>query len=186
MLSDIILGSFSFIFYLLIVKKNKYWGYFFLFMSISAFLGGFWHGYFEGTNNFLRIFSWIFLSISLLMPGMDLYKNIKIRSFLIGISFVLILPALFSHNFIFMIIDALIIMIGFVMIKSMILSKKHKGYIYVYLGIICSLISVFFQITKYSFAKYLNYNDIGHYISAISLFIIFLGINSVCKEIHQI
>jgi len=180
MISDLVLGIFVIVFFIFLVKKNIKWSLFFLFMGISAFAGSFWHGYFDETNNLLRFISWTFLSLSLLFPAFELYKNSKIlKIFFIVISVILLFFAIYYCNFLFMDINAVIVMLGFVLVKSIIKSKSNKAYVFIYLGILISLISVFFQIKRYSFAEYLNFNDIGHYITIVSLSIIYIGVNKV-------
>ncbi len=180
MISDLILGIFAVIFCVLLFKKNANWSLFFLFMGISAFAGGFWHGYFDETNNLLRFISWTFLSVSLLFPAFELYKNNKIlKIFFIVISVILLFFAIYYCDFLFMEINAVIVMLGFVLVKSIIKSKRNKAYVFIYSGILISLISVFFQIKRYSFAEYLDFNDIGHYITIVSLLVIYIGVNKV-------
>lgn len=181
MISDLILGSFAVIFFIFLIRKNINWSLFFLFMGISAFVGGFWHGYFDETNNLLRFFSWFFLTLSLLFPAFELYKKAKriLRMSFVFISSVLLFLAIFYCNFLFMEINAVIIMLGFVLVKSIINSKHNKAYMFIYLGILVSLVSVFFQIKRYSFSEYLNFNDIGHYITIVSLSVIYLGVSKL-------
>ncbi len=179
MISDLVLGFFAITFFILLIKKNINWSLFFLFMGISAFAGGFWHGYFDESNNLLRFLSWSFLALSLLFPAIELYKNNN-KIFKLGFIFIslsLLFFAIFYCNFLFMEINAIVIMLGFVLVKSIIKSKKNNAYTFIYTGILISLVSVFFQIKRYSFTEYLNYNDIGHYITIISLLVIYIGAN---------
>lgn len=184
MVSDLVLGLISIVFFIFIVKRSFNWSMFFLVMGVSAIFGGIWHGFFTETNNSFRYLSWTFLTASILFPAFELYKNLK-NIFNLGfviISSVLLFLAIHYSDFVYMEINAIIIMLGFVFFKSIVNSKQNKNYLLINLGIFISLVSVFFQIKKYSFSEYFDYNDIGHYITALSLLVIFIGVRKLLKS----
>ncbi|NQU35668.1 MAG: hypothetical protein HQ521_20770 [Bacteroidetes bacterium] len=177
MISDLILSLFAIYIFTQIRKYDKKWGAFYLFMSLSAFVGGIHHG-FPIIGEEFRFLSWVFLSTSLIYAQLAAYSDVnnKTLKFLIIVKSTSFLFLAFLHsNFIFMILDTAISMLGFIVIGNLLYLKSLSRFITY--GILVSLTSVFFVVYKISFSNdYLNYNDIGHYISILSLILISKGI----------
>ena len=177
MISDLILSIFALSFYFQHRTHSKRWSMFFLLMGLSAFVGGVYHG-FPNIGDTFRFLSWSLFSGSLIFVQLASYQNINnkaLKSLFILKSVLLLFIAIYYTNFQFIVLDAFISMFGFIVIGNLLFIKALSPYISY--GILISFSSAFFVVFKISFSpKYLNYNDIGHYISILSAFIISKGV----------
>jgi hypothetical protein len=185
MLSDLVLSAFSLIFFFRIKDLDKNWSLFFAFMSLSAFSGAIYHGYTQ-IGEGLRFFSWSMLAVSIIFAQRASYKeyesNLLNSIFLFNGALFLSL-AIYNADFIYMVLNIVVGLFGFVVLGGLIYLKDNSNKI-IY-GILISFTSVFFVIAKISVDdKYLNFNDIGHYISVISLYVMTLGIKEdvLCEK----
>lgn len=184
MISDLILSIFSFIFFLKLRELNVNWSLFFAFMSLSALTGGIYHGFtFLGEG--LRFFSWSMLAVSIIFAQIASYKsyNNKLLNGIFIFNGALFLSlSIINANFIYMVINIIVGLFGFVILGGLVYLKGNSNKIII--GILISFTSVFFVIAKINFDdRYLTFNDIGHYISIISLYIMAIGIKEdVVKE----
>jgi len=157
-------------------------------MGLSAFVGGVYHGY-PNIGNTYRFLSWTFFSGSLIFAQLASYQDVNdkpIKSIFILKSILLLFMAIHSLNFEFIVIDAFVSMFGFIVIGNLLFLKSLSPYITY--GILISFISAFFLIFKISFSpKYMNYNDIGHYISILSAIVISKGVREdSIKQLQKI
>jgi len=180
MISNIALGLASLYFFGLHKSKNRYWAFFFLAMALAAFVGGIYHGYPELGTHF-RFISWSLLSIALFFAQWAVF-NKKINNYLLiffllkGV--VLLSFAIVNADFLYMIIDSLISMFGFVILGNLIFFKD--SYKLINIGIFISVISAIISRMEFTLhPDYMNHNDIGHYITIISLYLISLGVSNL-------
>jgi hypothetical protein len=149
-------------------------------MGFSAFVGGIYHGFPEIGEQY-RFLSWSLFSISLISVQIAAYQsnnNLPIKLVFILKSVLLLFFAIQNTNFGYMVFDAAISMLGFIVIGNAFFLKTLPPNITY--GILISLSAAFFVVFKISFSsEYLNYNDIGHYISILSLFIISKGVSEI-------
>jgi uncharacterized protein DUF6962 len=186
MVSDLILSMFAFYFFFQHRNVCKKWSLFFLFMGLSAFIGGIYHGY-PGIGEQFRFISWTLLSISLINAQLAAYSNVKnntLKLVLVTKSILLLILALQNVNFTLMIIDTAFSMLGVIVLGNILFLKSLSNYITY--GILISLTSVFFIVFKISLnPKYLNYYDIGHYISILSISFMSWGIKKDYYRSYQ-
>lgn len=177
MISDLILSIFAFQIFFQTKGFNKLWSLFFLFMGFSALIGGIYHGFPE-IGEIYRYLSWSFLSLSLIYAQLAAYQEIKRFTFkyvFIIKSCALLITSIIYGTFTFMIIDTAVSMFGLIVLGNVLYLKSLSNYITI--GILISFISAFFVIAKISFhPQHLNYNDIGHYITILSLFVMAKGV----------
>lgn len=177
MLSDSILSFFAFYYFLQHRKFDKKWSLFFLFMGLSAIIGGVFHG-FSNIGEQVKYLSWSFLSASLISAQLAVYqsnKNLILKIIFITKSVILLLISIQINNFDFMVIDIAASMLGFILIGDIFFLKSLSKYISY--GIIISFTSVFVIISEFNIhPEYGTTNDIGHYISILSLMMISKGI----------
>ena len=177
MISDLILSLFAFYFYSEHRITSRKWSFFFLTMGLSAFIGGIYHGFNE-IGELFRFLSWGLLSASLYFAVWSVYHqylNLLLKSIILVKSLLLFLLSVYYVNFIFMVIDTGISLLGLIVIGNFFFLKSLSKYISY--GILISLSSVVFIVFKISFhSQYLTFNDIGHYISILSLFLISKGV----------
>ncbi|MFK5855954.1 MAG: hypothetical protein QM503_07465 [Bacteroidota bacterium] len=177
MISNLFLSIFALYFYFQHRTNNKKWSLFFLFMGLSAFVGGIYHG-FPDVGEQVRFFSWSLFSGSLIFAQLAAYQytnNLFLKLIFISKSILFLIISIQTANFSFMVLDTAISMLGFIVVGNSIYLKSLSKYITY--GILISFASAFFVIYKISFSdQYLNYNDIGHYISIISLIVMSKGI----------
>jgi len=177
MLSDLVLSIFSFGFFLKLKNLDIDWSLFFGFMSLSALSGAIYHG-FTNLGEGLRFFSWTMLAISIFFAQKASYKgfNSKLLNGIFIFNGLLFLSlAIINVDFIYMVLSIAVGLFGFVVLGGMVYLKDNSNKI-IY-GILISFSSVFFIIAKINIDdEYLTFNDIGHYISVISLYIMTLGV----------
>lgn len=183
MISDLILGVFAIAFYLLSYRLNKFWSYFFLFMGLSAIMGGFYHGYTEIGESF-RFLSWSFLSVALLFALLGAYQgfgNKVLRMIFLLKSAVLLFLSIYFVNFGFMAVDTAISLLGFIVFGNIFFLHNQSRWIM--MGIIVSLSSAFIFANHISYDEvYFTANDIGHYITIISLLLMFIGVRKTAEK----
>ena len=180
MISNIALGLASLYFFGLHKSKNRYWAFFFLAMALAAFVGGIYHGFPElGMQS--RFISWSLLSVALFFAQWAVFSK-KINNYLLiffllkGI--ILLSFAITNVDFLYLIIDSLISMLGFVILGNLLIIKE--SYKLINIGIFISIISAIISRMELSLnPDYLNYNDIGHYITIISLLLISQGVSKL-------
>lgn len=146
------------------------WSLFFLFMGLSALVGGIFHGV-ETIGEGFRFLSWSLLSISLLFALFAAYSDKahkQLKIFFIFKSALLLGFSIYLVNFNLMVIDTALSLLGFVFLGNLFYLKNMSKWIS--FGILVSLVSVFFIVNKIIIdPQYLTYNDIGHYITILSL-----------------
>lgn len=178
MLSDTILSLFAFYYFLQHRKLDKKWSLFFLFMGLSAFIGGIYHGFINIGEQF-KYLSWSFLSASLISAQLAVYKsnkNLILKIIFISKSVVLLFISIQNNQFDFMVIDIAASMLGFILIGDIFFLKSLSKYINY--GIVISFTSVFAIIAEFNIhPEYGTTNDIGHYISVLSLMMISKGVH---------
>lgn len=180
MISNLILSIFGFYFYFRHKSLNKKWSLFFLFMGFSAFVGGIYHGFPEIGEQY-RFLSWSLLSTSLISAQIAAYQsnnNLQIRLLFILKSILLLYLSILNINFGYMVLDTAISLFGFIVIGNALFLKILPPNITY--GILLSFGAAFFVFFKISFSsQHLNYNDIGHYISILSLVVISKGVDEI-------
>ncbi len=178
MLSDLVLGIFAFYFYSRHRVLSKYWSYFFLFMGFSAIVGGLYHGL-DMIGEQFRFLSWSFLAVSIVFAQFAGYKAIdnKALKWLFVMKAMLFLSlSIYNVNFGFMIVEMIISLVGFVILGNLFYLKSMSNTIAY--GILISFSSVFFIVFKISIEpNYLTANDLGHYVSVVSLMVMSKGIS---------
>ena len=177
MISDFILSIFAFYFYLQHRHLSKKWAMFFLFMGISALIGGVYHD-FTGIGEEFRFLSWSLFSTSLIFAQLAAYQYVKnrtLKSIFILKTILLLFLSILNANFVYIIIDTVVSMLGFIVIGNLFFLKSLSNYISY--GILVSVASAFIVIFNISFhPQYLTSIDIGHYISILSIVLISRGV----------
>ena len=177
MISDLILGVFAFIFFIQIRPINKYWSLFYLFMSMAALIGSVFHGN-PLIGEQYRYFSWSVLTASIVFAQLATYQNVNSKMFnwfFIIKSVTLLSLAISYSQFLFIVLDIAISMLGFIVIGNYFFLKNISNKIST--GILISIASAIIVVLKTDIhPEYLTANDIGHYISIISLMYIFKGV----------
>ncbi len=177
MVSDFILSLVAFHVYFQLRDYNNKWRLFFLFIALSAFTGAIYHGFFE-TFEPLRFLAWGLFSMALVFAQLAAYQysnNSLVKSLFIIKSFLLLGLAIQYLSFNFLVADTILSLFGFVVLGNLFFLKSLSAYISY--GILVSFTSVFvvvFDINMHP--EYLTQNDIGHYITALSLVIMSKGV----------
>lgn len=177
MVSDLVLSLFAFLIFFQLRVVNKKWRLFFLFMGISSFVGGIYHGFFE-TVELLRFLPWTLFSAALVSAQLAAYQNVKsnlVKTIFTVKSAALLFLSIQNVSFNFLVIDTILSLFGFIVIGNFFFLKSLSKYISY--GILISFISVFFVGFKIDIhPAYLTSNDIGHYITIITLFVMSKGV----------
>jgi hypothetical protein len=177
MISNIVLGTFAFLFFILTRKHDKFWSLFFLFIGLSAFTGAVYH-YDITAGETSRFFSWGLLSVALLFALFATYNHVDnklLKIFFIFKSLVFLSLAIGNADFIFMAGDTFISLMVFIVIGHFL--YLHNVSPFKITGIIISVSSALIFVNQIVLHKdYLNANDLGHYITVISLFFIMTGV----------
>lgn len=177
MISNFTLGFFAIYLFSQNRLLSKYWSLFFLFMGLSAFVGGFYHGI-EGIGEEVRFLSWSLVATAVVFAQFDVYKNVeskKLKWFFVIKAAVFLYLAIYYSNFSFMIIEFVISLIGFVIIGNW-LGYNSISNLITY-GVFISISSIVFKVLDTNIhPEYLTANDIGHYITVISLIVMSKGV----------
>ncbi len=189
LITDIILGIVAIILSKkLFNNKNYDWGYFMLFMGLSAIIGSFGHGFSYVFGDSLKIISWIILNISILFAEKETLnflqlKNKKLLKIAFIIQFIVFSAlAAYFNSFTYIKISVVIGLLGFVMITNIITSFNTQRKYLVY-GILVSLSSIFIHWKKISIdEQWFNHNDISHIITIFSILLMYKG---VIKKINK-
>ncbi len=180
MISDLILGFFAIAFYLLTYRYKRFWSFFFLFMGFSAITGGFYHGYTEIGEGF-RFLSWSFLSVALLFALFGVYQGRLLRMVFLLKSALLLFLSIYFVNFSFMAVDTAVSLLGFIVFGNFF--YLHSQSWWTMAGIIVSLSSAIIFANQISFDDvYFTANDIGHYITIISLLLMTIGVRKTAEK----
>jgi hypothetical protein len=177
MISDTILFLFAILFFFQQRNYNQLWSYFFLFMGLSALFGALYHG-FEEQMEQLRYISWTFLYFALVFSLIAEYRlkaNVWVLRFFVFKGLPMLFLSIYYQVFFYMMIDTLVSLVFLIVVAHWLrIIEVHP---LVITGILLSFSSVFFQLSKINIDdNYLNYNDIGHYISIISMMLMSKGI----------
>ena len=187
MISDLILGAFAVYFFIQNRSVSKNWSFFFLFMGIAAFFGALFHGN-EILGEQYRFFSWSLLSSSLIFAQLatyDKFSSIKLNMFFVLKSVMFLFLAIHYSQFLFMVADIAISLLGFVVIANYWFLKDVSNKISY--GILISISSALIVIFRLDFDHdYLTANDIGHYISVISLMYISKGVGEGALNLEKV
>ncbi len=180
MLSDLFLGAFAFTFFFKHHRSSRAWSLFFLFMGSSALFGGIYHGYPSLGEN-LRFFSWSLLSAAMVAGPLAAFPTMKhpvIKAIIFLKSMIFLYLSVQSSNFSYMVVDTAISMLGYIVIGNALYFKTLPTKISY--GILISIASTLFVALKISFHQlYMTYNDIGHYITILSLYYISQGVSAI-------
>ncbi|MCK5845893.1 MAG: hypothetical protein KAG84_00520 [Bacteroidales bacterium] len=188
MISDFILSIFAFYFFYQSKPLSKNWSLFFLFMGISAIVGAAFHGGILVGQQF-RFISWAILSASLIFAQLATYERFYSKSlnlFFVLKSVIFLSLAITYTQFLYMVIDIAISLLGFVVVGNMFYLKNVSNKISI--GILISIVSAVIVVLKVDLHPvYLTANDIGHYISILSLLYISKGVgeNSYILEVER-
>ncbi len=195
-LTDFIIAMIAFTFFKNLIANSealKNWRLFFLFISLSSFIGGCSHAFFEMHTGVLYKTIWITMQ---LMNGAALFfaqqamllsvlrdsvnynawkLSFKIQLFLYFVTLIAV-----QQYYVTIIENA----IGFIpiMIIHLLEKKKIDNCIMISMGILISFITAIVHTTKYSLSAYFNYNDIAHVFIMISLTVMFLGIQKLANN----
>lgn len=195
--TDFLLAGICIYFYLRYFQSSnsavKDWGKFFLFMSVSTFIGGITHAFFEEHSLVsykafwlcMQIFSGLSLvyaqlaSSKMLLSSGTINENIfQKHEFFYWIQFVVFSLAVFAlHNFTVVVINSTF---GFltILFSQLFLALKFKeaSAEWIAKGIIVSFLTAFIFIAKISVSEWFNFRDIAHVIMMISVCLVNYGV----------
>ncbi|MDP3556224.1 MAG: hypothetical protein Q8T03_02555 [Bacteroidota bacterium] len=174
-----------------LIKKTiitKSWGYFFLFIGGSTFMGGLAHTTNCLPNPIIFKTSWLamqlFSGASLFFAQRAIFNSEinskKIKTILEKIALLQLI--IFSVS-VFIFMDFRVVafnsLIGLIQLLVLSFPKKIYDWEYKFLltsGFLISFLTIYVNRTKLSLAYWFNYNDISHFIMFASLFLIYKGI----------
>ena len=191
-ITDYLISALTFYFYMRLRRKSNEqepiinWSRFFLFMSLSTFMGGTAHGFFIfGVGNGFFV-SWYIMQI---LNGISIYfmqkatlstilKNSVHKekwriAYIIQLAIFIPSVIFFSNYLVTVIVNA----VGF--IPVMILhyrNKENKSSVMIGHSIAISFITAFVHLSKISVNDYFNNKDIAHIFINISFIVMFRGI----------
>ncbi len=177
MLSDLILSAFALGLFFRHRYTHKLWSLFYLFMAASALVGGIYHGFTHIGEGF-RFLSWSLLSASLVFAQLAAYQNIGaiyLKTLIVIKSVIFLYFSIHTANFGFMVMDTAISMLGLIALGNLLVLRSMSPLISY--GIMISIAAALVVSLKWSLHPLqLTYNDIGHYISILSLIVMSKGI----------
>ncbi len=170
----------------------KGWKHFFFWMGVAAALGAVAHGFHFALSNEVKILSWNFLIISILAAELQAFEELGWQSVWLRAAVVL-KAALFiglcwyTGKFGVSVIDVAIGMLVIVTGTQITRYRKHPAASrWIIGGILFSAIPAVVQRQHLVIDPvWLDHNDLGHYLSALSLLMIYWGIKVMKRETHQ-
>ncbi len=188
-ITDQLIAIATFIFYFRLKKhpQTSNYAYFFLFMSITSFVGGFGHLLFEYTGRPLQMFGWLFNAFSIYFIEKAAIKELaqskwkEFFSVAVFVQMVLYLISVFVfRNFIVVTINTVIGMLGLVVPVLTIQSFKKEGgnFFLIVLGILLSGVPALLHKAPVSVSIF-STKELSHFILILCFYLIFIGINRV-------
>lgn len=191
-LTNFLIGFVCLYCFLQIIKTKTsiafYWSMFFLLIGISSTIGSIGHGtHHQFGISFFNVVLFLMNAVSLIAIyycfkaayslTTTLKSNNKLNYFVIGWITILLLLSIWLNNFLLIKIHA-----GIVLTYSLIMHiKSHKkqelGSNWIAIGILVSFLSIVTHSVKLSLNDWFNHKDISHVIMALSLIIIYKGVN---------
>ena len=194
MLTDYILGAFALYYGIILfshVDKNKnrfFWSLAFISLSLSALIGGTYHGFSHLLDEFSKAILWkttlgltSIVSLLLLIASVKSTVSAKIQKLIISfgvIKIFIIFPiVIFSNQFKFVVLDYTFNMLVMVVLY---ISGSYKYEIksntkFIIIGIVISFIAAGIQISKFSIHQNFNNNDLYHLIQIVGLYFFYKG-----------
>ena len=188
-ITDQLIAIATFVFYFRLKKypKTGHYAYFFLFMSITSFVGGFGHLLFEYTGRPLQMFGWLFNAFSIYFIEKAAIKELapsKWKDFFsvsVYVQMVLYLISVFTfRNFIVVTINTVIGMLGLVVpiLTMQTLKKEGENFLMVIIGVLLSGAPALLHKMQIGFSIF-TAKEISHLILIFCFYLIFTGINKV-------
>lgn len=186
LITDLLLGILAlFLGRKLFEIKNNDWGYFLVFMGLSAIAGGLGHGFYYFYGIYIKMFSWILLNVSFYFAEKETLnllsiKNRKNLKILFVIKLILLsVLAIYFESFTYIKISAIVGLLGFVMITN-IIKSFHTTRKYLVYGILISVSSVFIHWKKIAISEeWFNHNDISHIVTIVSILYMYKGVKKL-------
>ena len=186
-ITDQLIAIVTFIFYLRLKKHKETadYSYFFLFMSITSFVGGFGHLLFEYTGLPLQMFGWMFNAFSIYFiekAAINELSKGKMKSFFtksIHFQVVIYFISVFVfRHFMVLTINTVIGMLALVVpvLAVQTVKKEGKNFLLIIVGILLSSAPALLHKTKIGFSIF-TAKEISHLILILCFYLIFVGIN---------
>ena len=194
-ITDIIMAIATYTFYLKLKddRQNIYFSYFFLFMALTSFIGGFGHLLFHYTGKPFQVFGWIFSALSIYFIELAALKEFKSESFrkklnfAINLQFVLfIIIVLFIQNFAVVTTNMIIGIMGLVIpvFSIQAFQKNRKKNILIISGLLLSSIPAFLYKLDFDFGG-LSGKVVSHLILVLCFYIVFLGVSVGTETVKE-
>lgn len=161
-----------------------WWRRFFLVFSISAFLGGTGHLFFQYFGIPGKFPNWIMTILSgfcggfaMLVHYPDKIQKKKLEIFLIIKGLILLILAIISRKFVFVAVDSILTYIIFCGIIARKLYKIGMDDMkYMYYGVLICLPSIFIFFFKINLHRYLNKDDLSHLLMVVCLIFFYTSV----------
>ncbi len=163
---------------------GRYWRLFYFFLAISTFFGGLGHLLFHYFDVYGKFPSWTFAVLSGVAATLAMLENLenhKMRLRLTQItlikSFLLISLAVYSLNFVYVAIDAIVTyllacgVLGFHYYK-----RKISGMKYIVIGVAVLFPSSIIYLQNINLHRYLNRDDLSHLLMLGCIFYFYKGV----------
>lgn len=189
-LSDFLMGLACLIFFLKLIqmdnyKTNKFFGFFFLFLSASSFVAGAAHGLFYYFGSYLHIVSWILSGFAIYFIQLgtavlfenEKFKNRYIRFIRMQLLIYSILLFVVS-GFVVVKINFVIAMIGIITPVYLIdlVKKGYRSNLFIMIGIFLAILPSLYHRKEFTFGYIFNMNDLSHFFLILCIFFVFLGV----------
>ncbi|HBH07622.1 MAG TPA: hypothetical protein DDX92_13565 [Flavobacteriales bacterium] len=162
--------------------RNSNWRIFFIFMGVSALLGAIGHGFLFTLSTSFRILAWNFLAVAIFFGEMAAFDHLGkstkwIVYTLMGKVILVIGLSWVYRSFTISIINAGIGFLGIVLgIYAYTYSKSRDKSKWIIAGALSIIFpALVFWLDVNAIPKYLNANDLGHYLTIIPLYFIYRG-----------
>jgi len=169
-------------------KQAKYWSMFFVFMGIASMTGGTAHGFINYVGNNFHYAAWIFTGVAVFgaqLAALEVVKDARVHAplkwFVILELLVMIAAVIIYQSFEAVRINSAFALVGIVLPIQIygykLLGMRRNGIIA--LGIISNVAPALIHAGRFSYNRWLNFNDLSHIVMIGCFYIIYLGAKKI-------
>lgn len=169
------------------------WRRFFFWFVITSFFGGLGHLFFQQFGFLGKYPNWITSIFAGYFAGLSMLFNLEknkgktfLKVFLFVKGLVLVFLAIYTRKFIFIAVDAILTYVIYCGFIGYFLSKRlTSDYKYMYLGVLICIPSVFIFVFQINLHKWLNKDDLSHFLMLFCLIFFYLGSKARIKTLSN-
>ncbi len=172
-------------------KQRLYWSFFFLFMGVASMTGGTAHGFSNYVGVTFHYAAWIFTGIAVFLAQFATLGIIRdsryfpVLKFLITVELLIMVSAVvFYQSFEAVRINSALGLLGLVLPLQLYGYKKLElqGHRVIVLGILSLSGPAIIHAGKFSYNRWLNFNDLSHLVMIGCFYLMYLGVTKLSSK----